>query len=722
MRSFFITFFFITIFLLPVHASHISGLELNYRWKSSSSSDSLYEFTMVLHTYNANPSPNLNINARSVSLGIDTTIPLTRLPTYGWGIPNLYLSNVGSCSNNFYWQIKEEFVYRGDWNSLGRAKDWQFYVSYCCFPTTGGSAANIGYSSIYVECGLNNLDFPDSTNKNNSVFWHNRRPNVPGFLQDTVFNLPQVTMCEGRQVHLDQSVREYDGDAVIYELTVPRVNNMGYATYINGYSFSNPMPTRNGPLIIDSLTGQIFLIPDSPTYSGVYVIGIKATEFRNDTIISGGSTVVTSKVIGYNTRNLFIVVEDSASCPDSSLSFTDTTKSYYTNIVRLNCSKTSFRVRMSRTFNCTSADNNGSFLNITKLSNGNMVTVDSIEIIGCSNNQFSKFDVFLDSIFSPDTLLITFKKGSDGDVLISPCGAQLEEYVDTVMYVFIDFPTGNLLGAYDQNSQTYSNSIERPCGNIGFVVNFSEYPNCKSVALDGSDFVLVNDGLSPITYTYPAKASFFCDSFLVKQVTLYFNQLDSGHYKLALKMGSDSNSLKSRCGYEWPADTLPVVISGLKPDLGPDTTYCLGELFSLLVNPGNFYKYSWNTGGTNPNLLIAESGTYYVTVSNSTKCEVTDTIVVKGIDCYNTVAENNQEDFIVYPNPTQNFVSLESLYWQGDELIELYSITGKKLKSQLVENGNQRQTLELNSFESGVYFIQVLKDQTVLFSDKLIIK
>jgi hypothetical protein len=62
------------------------------------------------------------------------------------------------------------------------------------------------------------------------------------------------------------------------------------------------------------------------------------------------------------------------------------------------------------------------------------------------------------------------------------------------------------------------------------------------------------------------------------------------------------------------------------PQLGNDTTLCF--VSPLILNPGAFSSYLWNTGAVTPTLLAATSGTYDVRVTNGSGCVGRDTISI----------------------------------------------------------------------------------------------
>lgn len=72
---------------------------------------------------------------------------------------------------------------------------------------------------------------------------------------------------------------------------------------------------------------------------------------------------------------------------------------------------------------------------------------------------------------------------------------------------------------------------------------------------------------------------------------------------------------------------LPVVVLDVpNPQLGSDTTYCLGYTATLLPVQGTF-TYLWSDSSTMNSLPVNSSGTYYVSVSNNA-CSATDTVVL----------------------------------------------------------------------------------------------
>ncbi len=83
------------------------------------------------------------------------------------------------------------------------------------------------------------------------------------------------------------------------------------------------------------------------------------------------------------------------------------------------------------------------------------------------------------------------------------------------------------------------------------------------------------------------------------------------------------------------SDTINIAFKDVTPDLGPDTSFCLEQPFSLTLNAqtGNSRaQYLWNTGSSGPEMLVQAAGQYWVTVTDP-PCAGQDTITVTGQYC-----------------------------------------------------------------------------------------
>lgn len=107
-------------------------------------------------------------------------------------------------------------------------------------------------------------------------------------------DLPNVFLCQGVPLVFDHSVIDAEGDSIVYELCAP------YEGASSGSPMSNAPPpytniTFNPPysvsamlgtidsLKIDSVTG---ILTGTPAFSGVFLVGVCAKEYRNGVLLS----------------------------------------------------------------------------------------------------------------------------------------------------------------------------------------------------------------------------------------------------------------------------------------------------------------------------------------------------------------------------------------------------------------------------------------------------
>lgn len=680
-------------------ASHSSGMEMFYRWKN----DSTYEFTMIFYRncqgFTANAPSNVSIVYSSASKNISNQFfTCQQLPTVGPNVPALSPPGIFECFTASAACV-EEYVYRGSWTSPVRANDWIFYYELCCMSVTN-APENVQNGTMRAECGLNNLDFPDTLHQNLSGIFHNRRPNHPGHQFDTIKNPPIVSLCEGRSAQLDQSVRNYDGDSISYELFWVQTAGGVPIGYINGWSFANPMPSSTGPLSIDSLTGVIDFIPATPTGSGIYLIGVKATEYRKDTT---GPTD-TMKIIGFVKRNFTIYLTSAALCPGDSFYYANEA-GMNTNEIEYDCPDQAFEIRFTKQFLCSSLDTNGSDVLIRHPASNTIIPVIKTLSTACNQGQLSdRFKVYLDTIIQPDTFELIIKQGNDSNTLITQCRSEIQAYADTLKIVFLAPTVGELLG--DKiGPNNFSSILEVDCGENFFVVNFSEKVLCSSIASDGSDFEVYNIATQS---TVPMSGLVkYCVSNLTSKVLISTTVMDPGNYWVRLKTGSDSNRVSNRCYNEWAKDSILLVSSALEPDLGKDTIKCEEDSnFQYFLNPGKFFSYYWSTGSTSPSILVHIPSTYWVIVYNEYGCSETDSMILGEKKCYVGLNTSNESELEIYPNPISSTLFIKSNDHLNKEQIQIFSLVGKRVNFEIKNSGSTAE-LNLGSIENGIYFVKI---------------
>ncbi len=78
--------------------------------------------------------------------------------------------------------------------------------------------------------------------------------------------------------------------------------------------------------------------------------------------------------------------------------------------------------------------------------------------------------------------------------------------------------------------------------------------------------------------------------------------------------------------------------------------------------------------------------------------------------------EQRYTDIKVYPNPTNNYINIETLDLSLS-IVELYDLNGRKVLSQEIDNSNK---IDLTSLNSGIYFMHILDENRVISIHKII--
>jgi gliding motility-associated-like protein len=117
--------------------------------------------------------------------------------------------------------------------------------------------------------------------------------------------------------------------------------------------------------------------------------------------------------------------------------------------------------------------------------------------------------------------------------------------------------------------------------------------------------------------------------------------------------------------------------------LGIDTTICKYKPVELKTVNTNYDSYLWSTGETTPSILVNQTGTYYVTVTQSA-CEASDTIRVSPGDCdvyipsaFTPNNDNVNETFGVIDYANVQYFSMQIFSKWGELIFTSNDITQK---------------------------------------------
>ena len=150
------------------------------------------------------------------------------------------------------------------------------------------------------------------------------------------------------------------------------------------------------------------------------------------------------------------------------------------------------------------------------------------------------------------------------------------------------------------------------------------------------------------------------------------------------------------------------------PDIGNNLISANGAGVTLNTNPSTYSSYLWNTGATSASLLAANTGYYWVEVTNSAGCVGSDTAYVEvwptGI---NDIVDNAK--FALYPNPaTTNLMMLLDANTNLTNVnVSITNIHGQTVLSQSFNSISASEQIELDvkDIATGIYNLSVQSDE-----------
>jgi len=258
--------------------------------------------------------------------------------------------------------------------------------------------------------------------------------------------------------------------------------------------------------------------------------------------------------------------------------------------------------------------------------------------------------------------------------------------------------------------------------------------------IDTSEIVSVNVNELPDTTVYVSGYYNFCNgdsTILLAAPGLTYQWYKDGiqipeetNEKLAVyKTGTYHVRLTNNAGCSNTSNSFFITSNPL-PDIniGCDTTICRNH--SLLLDAGfGYLKYDWSTGEKTQTIVLnpnSDTGLfkYWVTVTNNSLCQTTDTIAVTVVICSDLPEFENNCHAIIYPNPSNGqFTLLLDNLNSNEAEIYITDLSGKIListKIEIMDKGKASQSYHLNYLPSGLYILAIKSGNNYL-KEKIIL-
>jgi hypothetical protein len=171
-----------------------------------------------------------------------------------------------------------------------------------------------------------------------------------------------------------------------------------------------------------------------------------------------------------------------------------------------------------------------------------------------------------------------------------------------------------------------------------------------------------------------------------------------------LASGWTNNSFVSTCS--------DVVFVKGATTLGSDTTVCMQS--SMILSPGDFDTYSWNTGQLTDSIIVGpilNPGVITYTVDLTlASCNSTASITITFDNCTG-IEEAKNHSLNAYPNPANDNFTINTDFTKNYEL-KIYDNQGKIVMVQ--EMIGTVQNIDVSVLEQGVYILEISEGNQVV--------
>jgi hypothetical protein len=194
------------------------------------------------------------------------------------------------------------------------------------------------------------------------------------------------------------------------------------------------------------------------------------------------------------------------------------------------------------------------------------------------------------------------------------------------------------------------------------------------------------------------------------------------NYKVTNAAGCSATATKAITVLALPSIPTISFAPGTSGNITSGAGYCKNQTFTLVGKPANGIwsktgvitatptgTASTTTSINTGNSTGATSITYTIT-SNTNGCSNSRTISSTVVACRGIgQATGAREQFILYPNPAHQFISLKVEKLIGTGSIVVTDLYGKQLKHQSLSMGTN--TVDVSNFAKGMYLVTIVTEQ-----------
>lgn len=155
-----------------------------------------------------------------------------------------------------------------------------------------------------------------------------------------------------------------------------------------------------------------------------------------------------------------------------------------------------------------------------------------------------------------------------------------------------------------------------------------------------------------------------------------------------------------------------VVVPKPSPILGKDTVLCSGDTITL--TPGTFPDYSWSNNSTANSLIVKDTGTYWVQVTDANGCTASDSIRITSSNlCSCTLSQATT----VFPTPFRDYLYINKEHTSCQVRVVLYDMRGQMVKRDIILDDGINRIL-LSDLAEGMYVFKLYSGGKILMTGK----
>jgi hypothetical protein len=221
------------------------------------------------------------------------------------------------------------------------------------------------------------------------------------------------------------------------------------------------------------------------------------------------------------------------------------------------------------------------------------------------------------------------------------------------------------------------------------------YPSATPVSCpngsNGTATVTPNDGQAPFSFLWDAAA--------LNQTTAAVTDLAVGYY--CVEVTDALGEVDDVCVYV----SGPAAFS-FSVFRQPDNGSCTGEAHVLFSGGTAPYTFLWNDPEEQNGQSVFQlcAGDYEVTVTDANGCSLVIPVTILGTA---SLTQLDPSSINVYPNPTNQYLTLESPLLEELKIIRLWSTDGKACAVNLKRTATDEIQVDLSNLNPGIYFMEV---------------